>query len=257
MPAILLPLSQAASFMPSPWIYHSFHPLKCCESHEALAVARTALWGLRPCKRQQMSPDPAQALLLTQQTPFGHVSLRSISDMQCWAGREGSGSWPSSLGGNVFAWEALGAAACSLKPHAGALNKSARDCFKVCRNFFVARGACNKGVGEWKAGQHQLCIVMDINRLNQGICVIVGTLRVLEYQLKKENYQNAALDLDPALKPELIGTNLWIYWLQMMICFWLCRALLWRALQPWHIKSEGKGLNWHRENKFHVLMLAF
>lgn len=46
----------------------------------------------------------------------------------------------------MCAWEALGSAACSLKPHAGALNKSALDCFKVCRNLFVARGACNEGV---------------------------------------------------------------------------------------------------------------
>lgn len=166
-------------------MYPSFHLLMCCESR-GTSRARESAPRVRQRKRQQMSPDPAQAscshLPTAPPTPFGHVSLRSISDMQCRAEREGSGSWPRSLGGNVCAWEALGGAACSLKSHAGALNKSALDCLKVCRNLFVTRGACNKGVWEWKAGQHQPCIAMDINSVNQGIC---GDCRdsqmVLEY----------------------------------------------------------------------------
>lgn len=91
----------------------------------------------------------------------------------------------------------MGGAVCSLKLHAGALNKSAPDCFKVCTKFFVAWGACSKCVWEWKEGQHQLCITTKIYSLNQGA---YGDRResemVLEPQLKEEDDQNAALELD-------------------------------------------------------------
>lgn len=51
-------------------------------------------------------------------------------------------------------------------------------------------------------------MVMDISSLNQGICWDCrDSKRVLEYQLKEEDDQNAALDLDPALKSDLIGTR--------------------------------------------------
>lgn len=80
---------------------------------------------------------------------------------------------------------------------------------------------------------------------------------VLEYQLKEEDDQNTALDLDPALKPELIGTRP----LNMLTA----NDDLFLTLQSLAVKSPGamtykkgwgKDLNWHRENKFHVLMLA-
>lgn len=80
---------------------------------------------------------------------------------------------------------------------------------------------------------------------------------VLEYQLKEEDDQNTALDLDPALKPELIGTR--------PVNMLTANDDLFLTLQSLAVKSPGamtykkgwgKGLNWHRENKFHVLMLA-
>lgn len=117
-----------------------------------------------------------------------------------------TGSRPRCLRGNVCAWEAMGGAVCSLKPHAGALNKSAPDCFKKCTKFFEARGACSKSVREWKEDQHQLCIITEINSLNQGVySECRESQMVLEHQLKEEDDQNAALELDLLLKPELIG----------------------------------------------------
>lgn len=51
-------------------------------------------------------------------------------------------------------------------------------------------------------------MVMDISSLNQGICWDCRESQmVLEYLLKDEDDQNAALDLDPALKSDLIGTR--------------------------------------------------
>lgn len=162
----------------------------CWESREALPVARQAhqgsgnTKGSRCHQSQHRCPAPISPLLSQHSgTCFPEKHLRYA--VQSWERR--SRSWPRSLRGNASASEALGAAACSLKSRAGALNKSALDCFKVCRNLFVARGACNKGVWEWKAGQPQLCVAMDINSLNQGIC---GGCRdsqmVLEYQLKRK-----------------------------------------------------------------------
>lgn len=152
----------------------------------------------------------------------------------------------------------MGGAVCSLKPHAGAPNKSAPDCFKVCTKFFVARGACSEGIWEWKEGQHQLCIVTKINSLNQGVC---GECResqmVLEHRLKEEDDQNAALELDLVLQPELIGIR--------PLNTLAANRDLFLTLQSPAVKSPGamtykkrekRLLNWHRENKFHVLMLT-
>lgn len=67
---------------------------------------------------------------------------------------------------------------------------------------------CIKGVWEWKEGQYRLCIIMKISSLNQGVyCGYRESQMVLEHQLKEEDDQNAALELDFVLKPELIGVR--------------------------------------------------
>jgi len=68
--------------------------------------------------------------------------------MQPRAEGEGDRVMTTESVGNACAWEAVGGAECSLKPRAGALNKSAPDCFKVCMEMFVATGVCRGGVWE-------------------------------------------------------------------------------------------------------------
>lgn len=79
---------------------------------------------------------------------------------------------------------------------------------------------------------------------------------VLQYQLKEEDDQNAAPDLDPALKSDLIGTRPLNLLAANDDLFLTLQSLAVKSPEATTYKKEGKGLNWHRENKFHVLMMA-
>lgn len=101
-------------------------------------------------------------------------------------------------------------------------------------------------------------MVMDISSLNQGVCRGCRDCRVvLQYQLKEEDDPNAAPGLDPVLKSDLIGTRPLNILAAKDDLFLTLQSLAVKSPEAMtYKKAGGKGLNWHRENKFHVLMLA-
>lgn len=79
---------------------------------------------------------------------------------------------------------------------------------------------------------------------------------VLQYHLKEEDDQNTALHLDPALKSDLIGTRPLNILTAKHDLFLTLQSLAVKSPEAMTYKKGGEGLNWNRENKFHVLMLA-